>query len=234
MGGFIITGNDPKRVIVRGIGPSLGERGVEGELPNPVIELFNASGASMRVNNDWMDTQAAKITSTGLAPTNSLESAIVQTLVPGSYTVRLRGEAGTAGVGLVEIYDLDSVADSTLANVSTRGAVGIGDDVMIGGMIIDAGGDPIVVVRAIGPSLANSGSAAPLLDPTLELYNSNGEQIATNDDWKDGQPIAAKATLLEDRESVIVASLAPGNYTAIVRGKDNSTGIALVEVYRIP
>ncbi len=237
VGGFIITGTEPKHVILRGIGPSLSESGVVGALPNPTIELFNASGTSIRVNNDWMDTQAAKITSTGLAPTNSLESAIVQTLVPGSYTVRLSGEAGAAGVGLVEIYDLDSAANSTLANVSTRGAVGIGDEVMIGGVIIDAGGDPIVVVRAIGPSLANSGIAAPLQDPMLELYNSNGEQIATNDNWKDGQPIAAKATLLaasDDRESVIVASLAPGNYTAIVRGKDNSTGIALVEVYRIP
>jgi hypothetical protein len=151
--------------------------------------------------------------------------------------VRLSGSGDTVGVGLVEIYDLDSAADSTLANVSTRGAVGTGDNVMIAGTIIDAGGDPIVVVRAVGPTLANAGIAGPLGDPTLELYNSNGEQIAANDNWRDGQPTAAKATLLQatdDRESVIVASLAPGNYTAVLRGKDNTTGVALVEVYRIP
>ena len=237
IGGFIVTGTEPKHVIVRGIGPSLSERGVQGALPNPTIELFNDSGTSLAVNNDWMDTQAQEITATGVPPTNSLESAIVRTLAPGSYTVRLSGVAGTSGIGLVEIYDLDSAADSTLANVSTRAAVGTGDDVMIGGMIIDAGGDPIVVLRAIGPSLADAGIAAPLQDPTLELHNSDGEQIATNDNWKDGQPLAAKATLLaptDDRESAIVVSLAPGNYTAVVRGKDNSTGVALVEVYRIP
>lgn len=237
VGGFIITGTQPKRVILRGLGPSLNERGVGGALPDPTITLFDANEGALATNNDWMETQAAEITATGLAPTNSLESAIVRTLAPGSYTVRLSGAGGTSGIGLVEIYDLNSASDSTLANVSTRGAVGTGDNVMIAGTIIRSGGDPIIVVRAIGPSLANAGISGPLQDPTLELYNSNGEQIATNDDWRDGQPTAAKATLLnpaDDREAVIVASVAPGNYTAVVRGKNNTTGVALVEVYRIP
>lgn len=237
VGGFIVSGSVAKRVILRGIGPSLASHGISNALPNPVIELFDASGNSLALNDNWEDSQSAEIAATGLAPTNPLESAIVRNLPPGGYTVRLSGKDVPTGVGLVEVYDLGKGAKSMLANVSTRASVGTGDDVMIAGVIVGSGGDPIVVVRAIGPSLANGGIVNALQDPMLELYNINGDQIAANDNWRDGQPTATKATLLEpsdDREAVIVGSLPPDSYTAIVRGKDNTTGVALVEVYRIP
>ncbi|MEY2558177.1 MAG: hypothetical protein QOE34_1602, partial [Verrucomicrobiota bacterium] len=144
---------------------------------------------------------------------------------------------GSSGIGVAEVYDLESNTSSTLANVSTRGFVGAGDNAMIGGVIIGSGENPIVVLRAIGPTLTNSGITNPLLDPTIELHDGNGTVIGFNDNWKDGQPQAVVATQFapfDDRESVIVAFLAPGNYTAIVRGKADTTGVALVEAYRIP
>ena len=236
-GGFIITGTEPKRVLIRGIGPSLRDRGISNALGNPLIQLFDSNGEPGPVNEDWQDSpQADEIAATGLAPDHRLESALLRTLAPGSYSVRLRGDSGP-GVGLVEIYDLNTEADSTLANVSTRGPVGTGDNVMVAGMIIDSGGEAIVVVRAIGPSLAAAGVAAPLQDPILDLRNSNGDLISTNDNWKDGQAVAARATLLapsDEREAVITASVTPGSYTAIVRGRDDTVGEALVEVYRLP
>lgn len=236
IGGFIVTGTEPKRVIVRGIGPSLTAQNVAGPLADPTLELFDASKTSLGANDNWRDTQAAEILATTLAPSNERESAIVQTLAPGDYTVVLSGKDGGTGVGLVEVYDLDSAADSTLANLSTRGAVGVGEDVMIGGVIIGEGENPIVVVRAIGPSLAGSAVANPLQDPVLELVDNNGVRIGFNDNWGTGQRLATKATLLvpnDERESVIVALLGAGNYTAIVRGANNTTGVGLVEVYRI-
>jgi hypothetical protein len=170
---------------------------------------------------------AAEIANTGLAPKNDSESAIIANLAPGHYTVMLAGKDAGTGNGLVEVYDLASSNSSTLANVSTRGFVGAGDNVMIGGVIVGNGDLPIIVLRAIGPTLATVGVAEPLLNPTLEL----------NDNWKDGQPrpvIAAQLALGDDRESAIVAFTPPGNYTAVVRGKDNTTGVALVEAYRLP
>jgi phospholipase/lecithinase/hemolysin len=238
IGGFIVSGSEPKRVILRGIGPSLAAQNVPGPLIDPVIELFDASSTSLGTNDNWRQNQQVEIIASGLAPTNEAESALIATLPPGDYTVVLSGKNGGVGVGLVEIYDLDSSADSTLANLSTRGVIGTGDDVMIGGVIVGAGEDPIVVVRAIGPSLASAAVPNALQDPVLELYDNNGVIIAQNDNWgtETGQRLAAKTTLLvpdDDRESVIVADLAEGNYTAIVRGKNNTTGIGLVEVYRI-
>jgi hypothetical protein len=237
IGGFIITGAAPKRVVLRGLGPSLTARGVQGALANPQIELFNGAGASVASNNDWRDTQGGEIDATTLAPTNDLESAIVMTLAPGHYTVVLSGVTGGAGVGLVEVYDVDPASDSTLGNVSTRGMVGVGDNVLIGGVIVGEGDDVITIVRAIGPSLSSAGIQNPLSDPTLALFDVNGVQIQGNDDWRSNQESAVSATLLapnDDREAAIVTSLAPGHYTAIVRGKDGATGLALVEVYRVP
>lgn len=235
--GFIIRGNAPKRVVVRGIGPSLTDQQVQGPLSDPTLELVDSAGTRILFNDNWKDTQAVEIAATGVAPKDDRESAIVQTLPPGAYTAILSGNGTASGVGLVEVYDLNSAVDSTLANLSTRGAVGVQEQVMIAGVIIENGGDPIVVVRAIGPSLQSAGVTNPLLDPVLELYDSNGTMIGLNDNWKDGQPTAAKATLLaprDERESAMTASLAPGNYTAVVRGKNSTTGVALVEVYRIP
>ena len=235
--GFIVTGDISKKVLIRGIGPSLTASGVPNALADPTLTLFDEPGNVLMTNDNWQDSQAAEITATGIPPQNNLESAIVATLAPGHYTAVLAGKDGTTGNGLAEVYDLEPGTGSTLANLSTRGFVGAGDNAMIGGLIIGNGDNPIVVLRAIGPTLASSGIANPLLDPTIELHDGNGAVIGSNDNWKDGQLQAVMATQLaptDDRESAIVAFLAPGNYTAVVRGNGGTTGVALVEAYRIP
>ena len=235
--GFIVVGNVSKKVLIRGIGPSLAASGVPSPLADPTLTLFDESGNMLMMNDNWMDSQAAEIMATGIPPQNNLESAIVATLAPGRYTAVLAGKNGTTGNGLAEVYDLESGTTSTLGNVSTRGFVGAGDNAMIGGLIIGSGDSPIVVLRAIGPTLTNSGIVNPLLDPTIELHDGNGTVIGFNDNWKDSQLQAVNATQLaptDDREAAIVAFLTPGNYTAVVRGKGGATGVALVEAYRIP
>ncbi|MFL6583743.1 MAG: SGNH/GDSL hydrolase family protein [Chthoniobacterales bacterium] len=235
--GFIITGDVSKKVMVRGLGPSLAAKGVVGALADPTLTLFDNAGNQIAFNDNWQDSDAVNITATGIPPTDPRESAILQSLAPGHYTAVLAGKGNTTGVGLVEVYDRESNTSPVLANLSTRGFVGTGENAMIGGFIINSGDSPAIVVRAIGPSLANSGVANPLMDPFLELHDANGAVIATNDNWRDGQPQAAKATTLnptDDRESVITAFLAPGNYTAVVQGVGGTTGVALVEAYRIP
>jgi phospholipase/lecithinase/hemolysin len=234
--GFIITGTDPKQVILRAIGPSLSSSGIQGPLSDPTLALYNHAGTLLATNDNWKDMQQAEIEATGIPPTNDLESAIVETLVPGSYTAVLRGKNGAIGIALVEGYDLNPAANSAFGNVSTRGFVGTGEDVIIGGFIVGSGENPIVEVRAIGPSLSSFGIAGPLQDPTLELHDKNGALIAFDDNWKDAQESAIRASGIaptDDRESAIVVSLAPGNYTAVVRGKNNTMGVALVEAYRI-
>jgi NHL repeat len=248
--GFIITGSDQKKLIIRGLGPSLSNSGVQGALADPVLELHNSAGNLVATNNNWKDTQQTEIEATTIPPTNDLESAIVTTLPPGTYTAILRGRntgefgvPGNApdptGIGLVEVYDLAQSAHSTLANISTRGFVDTGDNVMIGGLIVgggNTGGTDKSVVRAIGPSLSAAGVSGALQDPTLELHDANGTTIAFNDNWKDSQQSEIQATGIppnDDRESAIVATLSAGNYTAVVRGKNNSTGIGLVEVYNL-
>ena len=234
--GFIITGTNAKRIVVRAIGPSLSFYGVRGPLPDPTLELHNSTGAIIASNDNWRDTQENEIRMTGLAPSNIFESAILRTLAPGAYTAVMRGKNGVTGVGLVEVYDLSSTANSALANLSTRGFVGTGDNVMIAGVIIGSGDKPILALRVVGPSLTNQGVAGALQDPTLELHDGNGALIATNDNWKNTQDSAVAACGIapsDVREPAIVRSLAAGNYTAIVRGKNNTTGVALVEVYRI-
>jgi phospholipase/lecithinase/hemolysin len=235
--GFIIVGDGPKKVLIRGIGPSLAAHGVPNPLADPTLNLLDEAANSLGTNDNWRDSpQATQIMNSGLPPGNDHESAILVTLMPGQYTAVLAGKDATVGNGLVEVYDLDPGASSALGNVSTRGFVGNGDNVLIGGLIIGNGDNPMVMVRALGPSLAQAGVAEPLLDPTLDLYNGNGELIGSNDQWKNGQPEAAIATLLypfDDREAAVAAFPPPGNYTAIVRGKNDTTGIALVEVYRV-
>ena len=235
--GFIIAGNVSKKVLIRGIGPSLAAYGVPTPLADPTLTLFDDKGLTIMMNNNWRDSQEPEITATGLAPQNDLESAIVASLPPGHYTTALTGINATTGNGLIEVYDLEP-ENSSLANLSTRGFVGTGDNVMIGSLIVGSGDSPIVVLRAIGPSLASFGIANPLLDPTIELHDGDGAVLGFNDDWRSPQLQAVYATLLaptDDRESAIVAPfLAPGNYTAVVRGKNNTTGVALVEAYRIP
>lgn len=194
---------------------------------------YTSRTGTILANNNWKDSQESQIAATGLGPQDDSEAAIVAVLDPGSYTAILTGANGTTGIGLVEVYDLDAIVSSQLANVSTRGFVGTGDNVMIGGVIIGPMGaaDATVVVRAIGPSLGALGVSDALVDPTLELHDSNGATIATNDDWQDDP---AQATLLQNanfapgdsRESAIYTTLPTGSYTAIVQGKNSTTGVA--------
>jgi phospholipase/lecithinase/hemolysin len=236
--GFIIAGNVPKKVLIRGIGPSLAANGVPSPLADPALTLFDGAGKQIRLNDNWRDSQPDEIMATGLPPQNDLESAIVAALPAGHFTAVLTGNNGMTGNGLVEIYDLEPGTGATLANLSTRGFVGAGDNAMIAGVIIGGGDSPILVLRALGPTLFDLGVADSLLDPTIELHNNNGALTGFNDNWKDSQMEAVNATLLapaHEQEAAIVAPfLTPGNYTAVVRGKDNTTGVALVEAYRIP
>lgn len=234
IGGFIINGTGTKRVIVRGIGPSLGALGVPGVLADPTLELHGA----VSINNDnWRDTQEAEIIATGLPPSNNLESAIVADLTPGPYTAILAGKDSATGVGLVEVYDLDQSAGSKLANISTRGFVDIADNVMIGGFIAGPmSGATNVLLRGIGPSLVGVGIQDALQDPVMELHDGSGATIATNDNWRDTQQVEIEATGLaptDDHESAILQTLAPGSYTAIVRGTNETTGVGLVEAYNL-
>ncbi len=247
IGGFIITGTDPKTVIIRGIGPSLSGVGVA--LSDPTLELHQ--GSTVTTNDNWKindqtgQSQEAAIRATTIPPPNDLESAVIATLAPGNYTAILAGKNGGTGVGLVEVYDLAQAANSKLANISTRGFVDTGNNVMIGGLIVgggSGGGAAKVIVRALGPSLSGAGVAGVLADPTLELHDGSGTTLATNDNWKindqtgQSQEADIRATTIppsNDLESAIVATLSPGNYTAIVRGKNNTTGVGLVEVYNL-
>jgi hypothetical protein len=237
IGGFIVTGSDPKKVILRAIGPSLPLGGATGVLADPVLELHEPDG-NVITNDNWRDTQEQEIIDSTIPPTNDLESAIVATLDPGPYTAIVRGKDDGTGIGLVEVYDLDQAADSQLANISTRGFVETDDNVMIGGFILSDGiGSATVVVRGIGPSLAGAGVANPLLDPTLELYDSNGTLTATNDNWMESPDkqaiIDSGLAPPNDKESALLADLAPGAYTAILRGSQMSIGVALIEAYNL-
>jgi RHS repeat-associated protein len=241
IGGFIITGTDAKKVIIRGIGPSLAQF-FAGALANPTLELFQGD-TLLESNDNWKDDNRAAIEATGIPPSNDLESAIVRTLPPGAYTAILHGKDDTTGIGVVEAYDLDQAANSKLANIATRSFIDTDDNVLIGGLIVGppGGASTTVVVRAPGPSLANFDIANSLQDPTLELHNGNGTTVASNDNWKtrpDGssQQAVIEATGLQpsdDRESVLVQTVDPGNYTAIVRGNGGTTGVGLVEVYNV-
>jgi uncharacterized repeat protein (TIGR03803 family) len=240
IGGFIITGTDRKKVIVRGIGPSLS--GVGATLQDPVLELHQGN-ITLATNDDWKEHQA-EVEATMLPPGNNLESAIVTTLTPGAYTVILSGKNNGSGVGVVEVYDLDQTANSKLANISSRGFVDTDNNVMIGGLIVSGGtggGNARVIVRAIAPSLTAFGVPGVLSDPNLELHDSSGAAIASNDNWKtrpDGssQQGEIEATAImppNDLEPALVQNLAPGNYTVIVRGTNNTTGVAVVEAYTL-
>ena len=234
IGGFIITGTAQKTLLVRGIGPSLP---LSGTLADPFIEVYGPSGEFLAANDNWRDaTTMPEIIASGLAPASELEPALWGILNPGAYTVVVRGKSNATGIGLFEVYDLDQTADSTLGNISTRGFVGTGDDVMIGGTIIAGAVPARVLFRAIGPSLTNFGLPNALENPILELYDGNGGLIASNYDWRDTQEAEIIATGLppsNNLESAIVRDLAPGPYTAIVRGTSNTSGVALVEVYNL-
>ena len=228
---------------MRALGPSLAAAGVNGVLANPTLELFAANGASLAANDNWRDSQQAEIQAAGLAPGDPREAALIRVLPPGAYTAIVRGANGGTGVALVEVYDLATGAAAELVNVSTRGRVETGDNVMIGGFVIGAGlgvgesGAARVLVRAVGPSLAAAGLTDLLADPVLELHDASGAILATNDNWAYTQREQIQATGLAPTnaaESALVATLPKGAYTAVIRGKGGGAGIALVEVYKLP
>ena len=237
IGGFIITGNISKRVIIRAIAPSL-QAQLPDALRDPVLELHGPDGLFIQ-NDDWQDDsdQSFEIGSTTIAPTNDLESAIVATLAPGNYTAAVSGKNGKSGLAIVEVYDLNVAADSQLANISTRGVVRSGDDVLIGGFILGGSeSNAKVLVRAIGPSLAKIGVNNSLPDPTLELRDGNGVLLRRNDNWQDHQRADIEATTIAptmDSEAAIIADLPPGPYTTIVAGNGTS-GVGLIEIYNLP
>ena len=236
IGGFIIQGSQSKTLILRAIGPSLAAFGVANPLANPVLELHDSTGAVIAWNDDWRDgPQASQIQQNGFAPTNDRESAIRITLSPGSYTAVVSGFQGGQGNGLVEAYEMD--ANTTrMVNISTRGRVGTGNEPMIGGLITQGGTPKKVIIRALGPSLSVGPNpiAGALSDPVLELRDGSGTLLAVNDDWGNSSQageIAGSIPPVHASESAIVATLGAGNYTAIVRGVDNATGVGLVEVF---
>ena len=238
IGGFIVSGADSKKVIVRALGPSLTSYGVAGALADPIVELHDHTGAIIASNDNWKDTQQSQIVATNLAPHDDHESAIVITLAPGAYTAIAHGVSNTSGVVLLEIYDLDPSANARLSNVSARGYVDLGDNVLIGGAILGAGngGVNLVVARALGPSLRSFGVQNAMQNPVLQLHNQQGTLLDSNDNWKDGNQQAIRDNGLapsDDHEAAIFAVLPPGAYTAIVVGKNNTTGVALVEFYNL-
>ncbi len=252
IGGFIVQGTGTKRVIMRAIGPELTQFGITDVLANPRLELYNGTGALIGTNDDWQTTiiggvitgnQVSDIQNSGLAPTEANESAIIADLQPGNYTAIVRGVNDTTGVALVEVYDFNPGVSSTLGNISTRSFVQIGEHVMIGGFIVQGSGLKSVIIRAIGPELTQFGITDALANPKLELYNGAGVLIASNDNWQStiigGIITRNQVSDIQDsghapteaNESAIIADLPPGNYTAIVRGVNNTIGVALAEVY---
>jgi hypothetical protein len=239
IGGFIITGSAPKHLLLRGIGPSLGQSGVPNALADTVLELHGPAGFVTVINDNWRDdpVQEAAILGTGIPPTNNLESAIDTTLNPGAYTAVLRGKNNTSGIALIEIYDLSQAVNAKLANISTRAFVSTGDDIVIAGFTLGGhnGGDKIVV-RGLGPSLAAVGVTNALADPMLELRDGNGALLVSDNNWQDDSIQAAELTAAglapaNPLESAIAATLPPGLYTGLLSGMNNSAGIGLVEVY---
>jgi len=233
IGGFVIGGSTPKKVLIRAVGPNLANYGVTGVLADPTLQLFSGSTA-IATNTDWQSAaNAADIQATGLAPANAKESAILTTLNPGAYTAIVSGMAAGTGVGIVEVYELDNPA-SQFTNISTRGQVLTGDNVMIGGFVIQGDTAKTLLIRAVGPNLANYGVTGVLANPTVTLY-SGSTMIASNDDWGTATNAAAiQATGLapvSPLESAILTTLPPGAYTAVVSGSGGGTGVGIVEVY---
>jgi hypothetical protein len=252
IGGLIVQGTEPKMVIIRAIGPELTQYGVPNAMVNPTLELHDSTGALIASNDNWVRTiiggiitnnQVADIRNSGHAPGDGRESAIIAELPPGNYTAIVRGVNNTTGVALVEAYDLSPDTNSILGNISARSFVQTGDNVMIGGFMVQGSQPKRVIVRAIGPSLTQYGVPNVLANPTLELHDGTGALIASNNNWATtiiGGIITANQVRDiqtsgyapgDGRESAIIADLPPGNYTAIVRGANATTGVGLVEVY---
>jgi hypothetical protein len=235
IGGFVISGTAPKKVLIRAIGPSL-PAVVPNRMQDPMISLHDSTTGEIDSNDDWQTHPNASQIPAQLQPGDTRESAILTTLQPGAYTAIVSGKGGTTGVALVEVYDMDTAATSELANISTRGLVQTGDFVMIGGFVTGGTGNIEVLIRAIGPSLAGVGIANALPDPTVRVFNADGAVIGFNDNWQDTQAAEIQATgkaPTNNLESAILLNLAPAGYTAIVSDKNGASGIGEVEVFKI-
>jgi hypothetical protein len=239
IGGFIMRGGAPKRVIIRALGPSLEASQVSGFLVDPRLELYNAAGGLIATSDNWGDFKKQAIIDTGIPPKSQAEAAILTTLPSSTdgtaYTAIVRGVNNTSGVALVEVYDLDAGPGSTLLNISTRARVGTADnDSLIGGFFVGGTGPKRVLIRAIGPSLPLSDK---LTDPKLELRNGDGALIAANNDWQTsdqaGEIQATGIAPTQPQESAILRTLPPGPFTAIVRTNTGTPGVGLVEVYQL-
>ena len=236
--GFIVTGTGAKPVLVRGLGPTLGQPpfNIAGVLQDPTLDLHDTA-SSIMMNDDWQSAANHNQIPANFQPPDSRESAILITLQPGNYTAIMAGKNGTTGIGLVEVYDMNAGVFAELTNVSTRGFVGTGENVLIGGFITSGGNSSTqVVVRGLGPTLAQFGVAGALADPVVTLVNGNGNVVQTNNNWKNTQQAAIQATGLappNDLEAAILATVAAGQYTAILSGNGGGTGIGLVEVYQL-
>ena len=234
IGGFIIGGTQSKTVVVRARGPSLAALGVPNALPNPVLQLFSGQ-TPIASNDDWgQAVNAAAIQSSGFAPSDSLESAVLVSLAPGAYTAVISGASGATGAGIVEVFEVGG-ATQPLVNIATRAVVGASGDELIGGFIIQGTGPRNVVVRARGPSLTAAGVANALQNPTLTVF-AGSTPVATNDDWTvanaSAPAVAARGFAPSDtREAALFLTLAPGAYTAVVSGANGSTGVGIVEVF---
>jgi hypothetical protein len=240
IGGFIVDGLTPKRILLRAIGPSIKADGapLPGRLADPVLEMYNEAGQLIASNDNWKDSlDKTEIENSGFVPPDEMEPAISRIIDPGQYTAIVRGKDNSTGIALIEAYDRNAATDSKFANISSRGFVETGDNVLIGGFILGSQtGDSNILVRAIGPSL-KPGLPTALNDPVLELYDENGTSMVSNDNWRDApNRDAIEATGVapnNDAESAILLAVPPTQYTAIVRGKDGTTGLALIEVYNV-
>jgi hypothetical protein len=237
--GFIITGSESKKVILRGIGPSLAGMVPQPLLQDPRLDLFDAAGAPIASNSNWQDSQPWEVYDTGIAPTDDREAAIVATLAPGFYTFALSAENGSSnGTGVIEAYDLSTTSNSTLANISTRGLVAAGDDVMIAGFILTGDSDRSanILLRGIGPSLTKFNVSGALPNPAIEVRDVNGSIVAANDDWQATQKTELETLGVapsDPKEAALLQKLATGSYTVLLSGANHVGGVGLIEVYNV-
>lgn len=240
IGGFILgNGGGSKKVIVRAIGPSLAAAGIASALADPSLQLVDSTGKLVAANDDWMTGgQVQEIIATTLAPDDLKESAIIATFPPGAYTAIVTGQDGPENIALVEVYDLDSLHPPQLLNISTRSHIDTGEGIMIGGMIVSGTDGETLVLRGLGPSLAAGAVTVsdPLPDPVLQLVNSEGTTLSTNNNWQDSQAAEiAGAGLAPSNalEAGILVSLVPGSYTVLLFDARGAAGTGLLEIYNI-
>ncbi|MBS0659297.1 MAG: hypothetical protein JSR82_13730, partial [Verrucomicrobia bacterium] len=240
IGGFVVDGTATRRFVLRAMAPSLTAFGVQGVMSDPMLEVYDDAGALIAQNDNWRTgARAAELSTLGLAPTDDREAAVVLDLAAGAYTAILRGANGAQGVGIVEAYEAqtDGTMTARLVNISLRGRVQTGDNVLIGGVAVRGDGPRRVLVRALGPSLGDYAIPTTLADPMLRVFDATGTLVASNDNWRSAQQAAIQATGLAPRsdfEAALIVDLPPGNYTVIVSGQGNSVGIALLELYDLP